>query len=266
MRSVVVVLPASIWAAIPMLRVRCIGYCRFGELGEATGAGFVFSNTASIYNPDFSWLRTKAPRERSAVGARLDYILLPAEMCKCLVGLGHLMHLIAFTDGVSQALVGFHDFGGQCFSHGDALPRISEIHEPAQCQGELPIRRDFQRHLVGCATNAPGLYFEAWLGVIHGALENVQRIGGRILFSNLIEGAINNALRHGLFPTDHDRIHQTRNQRAVELRIFQDRPSSSLTSSGHDFCLKKLKVTESPRQRVLERLLRLPRQRAWRRV
>src|ERR1043166_725788 len=49
MRSVVVVLPASIWAAMPILRVRSIEYCRLGEL---TDFGFVtccsFSNNASI--------------------------------------------------------------------------------------------------------------------------------------------------------------------------------------------------------------------------
>jgi hypothetical protein len=45
MRSVVVVLPASMCAAIPMLRVRSIEYCRLGELTD-----FFCSITASISN------------------------------------------------------------------------------------------------------------------------------------------------------------------------------------------------------------------------
>src|SRR2546425_5711294 len=48
MRSVVVVLPASMCAAMPMLRVRSIGYCRLGELGDFGAAGLAFSNTASM--------------------------------------------------------------------------------------------------------------------------------------------------------------------------------------------------------------------------
>src|SRR5205814_3472001 len=52
-RSVGVVLPASIWAAMPMLRVRSIGYCRLGEfaeLGLAAATVLLFSATASIFS------------------------------------------------------------------------------------------------------------------------------------------------------------------------------------------------------------------------
>src|SRR5882672_2717180 len=60
MRSVVVVLPASICAAIPMLRVRSIEYCRSGELCGFALAPLSFSITASI---EMSVLRIKTPRE-----------------------------------------------------------------------------------------------------------------------------------------------------------------------------------------------------------
>src|SRR6267378_1658997 len=60
MRSVVVVFPASICAAIPMLRVRSIEYCRSAELCGFALAPLSFSITASI---EMSVLRIKTPRE-----------------------------------------------------------------------------------------------------------------------------------------------------------------------------------------------------------
>src|SRR6476660_8775599 len=105
MRSVVVVLPASICAAMPMLRVRSIEYCRWGELCVLPLTALPFSITASI---ETSWLRIKTPRSFGLRGAP-DYLPLPAEMCKCFVCLGHLMDLIAFADRVALAKVGLED-------------------------------------------------------------------------------------------------------------------------------------------------------------
>src|SRR5688572_17599623 len=70
MRSVVVVLPASMWAAMPILRVRSCGYCRWGELTD-----FFFSITASItdsiliYPQNLLSLSNKNAPRFTAVGA-----------------------------------------------------------------------------------------------------------------------------------------------------------------------------------------------------
>ena len=45
------------------------------------------------------------PRGLTAFGASFNYIL-PAEMCKRLVGLGHLVHLVALANGVALPLIG----------------------------------------------------------------------------------------------------------------------------------------------------------------
>src|SRR5437667_12448369 len=100
MRSVVVVLPASICAAIPMLRVRSIVYFRVGEFTD------LFSTTACIY-----------PENKNAPmflvrGANIK-ISLPAKMRKGLIGLRHLMHLITLSDGVALALERIHNFRRQ---------------------------------------------------------------------------------------------------------------------------------------------------------
>src|SRR5260370_20472489 len=80
MRSVVVVLPASMCAAMPMLRVRSIGYARlgeFGDFGEAAAGALTFSSTASIRDPDISRsVRMKTPRNTiGRRGARINYTI-----------------------------------------------------------------------------------------------------------------------------------------------------------------------------------------------
>src|SRR5438552_15336200 len=136
MRSVVAVLPASICAAIPMLRVRSIGYRRFGEFGDFLAAGLVCSNTASISKSCFLLSENEnAPGQLTAIGAHSETILLPAEMCKCLVGLRHFMDLVTFANRVSLSLVSIHDFRGQGLLHRNPLAGFREIYQPAQSQG-----------------------------------------------------------------------------------------------------------------------------------
>src|SRR5277367_1476755 len=138
MRSVVVVLPASMCAAMPIFRVRSSVYWR-----PAAFTDLLFSTTASI-----AILETKNAPSRSAFGARRLIIQLPAKMCKCLVCLGHLMDFIPFPDGIALALVGFQNLGGQGFLHGHALARICKINQPAHRQRKLAVGGDFHRHLV----------------------------------------------------------------------------------------------------------------------
>ena len=64
-----------------------------------------------------------------------------------LVRLGHFMNFVAFANGIALALIGFQDFRRQRFFHGNALARVRKINQPSQRQGELPLRRHFQRHL-----------------------------------------------------------------------------------------------------------------------
>src|SRR5258708_25073922 len=150
MRSVVVVLPASMCAAMPMLRVRSIGYARLGEFGDfgfaagAAAGALTFSSTASMRQIFLCQRERKRPETLSAVGALEPTILLPAEMRKCLVGLGHFVDFVPFADGVALPLISFHDLGGKGLLHRQAFSRVGEIHQPAKGQGELAIRRHLQ--------------------------------------------------------------------------------------------------------------------------
>src|SRR5207248_7245104 len=127
MRSVVVVLPASICAAMPMLRVRSIGYCRLGELCVFSLTALPFSITASI---ETSCLRIKTPRLFGLRGDA-DYIPLPAEMRKCFVCLGHLMNFIPFANSIPLPSIGLQNLSRQGLFHGNPLSGIGKINQPA---------------------------------------------------------------------------------------------------------------------------------------
>src|SRR6266480_8007167 len=128
MRSVNVVLPASMCAAMPMLRVRSSGNLRSGELGFAE-AGF-FSIVAVA-------------------------IKLPAEMRKGAVRLRHFMRVFAFLDRVALTGRGVLDFLRERIGHRLAATIIGVLHDPTHGERDLPRWRNFHRHLIGRAPDAP---------------------------------------------------------------------------------------------------------------
>src|SRR5690349_24211940 len=100
MRSESVVLPASMWAMMPMLRTRS----RFtGDLRQAARA---------------RTLRRRLPVRNPA--ARRAWPL-PGEVGVGLVGLGHLVRVLAHGPRRTLAVEGVEQFLGQAAPHGLAL-------------------------------------------------------------------------------------------------------------------------------------------------
>src|ERR1700712_3484597 len=95
MRSVSVVLPASMCAAIPMFRVFSSGNFRFGELGFVDAA---FSRVAVAMNRN----------------------LLPTEMCKGAVRLRHLVSVVPLLDCVALPSRGVFQFRRKRIGHRHA--------------------------------------------------------------------------------------------------------------------------------------------------
>src|ERR1039457_1454345 len=120
MRSVVVVLPASMCAAMPMLRVRSSVYSRLGELGD-----FVLSATASIL---FFGNKNAPTFHLRGVFS----LILPAEMGASLVRLRHLVDFVALADGVALPLISLQNFRGERGLHRLAFAGVREIHDPAE--------------------------------------------------------------------------------------------------------------------------------------
>jgi hypothetical protein len=162
-------------------------------------------------------------------------------MRKCFVCLGHLVDFVPFTDGITLALVSFKYLSRKGFLHRHAFAAVGKIHQPAQGQRELAIGGNFEGDLVGCAADATGFYLQARLGIIYRSLQDIERTGRGILFGNLVESAINDALSDTLFATFHNSVDEARNQRAVEFRILQNGTLDGLTATGHFCSFKKVK-------------------------
>src|SRR6478609_5676862 len=119
MRSVVVVLPASMCAMMPMLR---------------TLFRSVSTSCATAVIPLFRLLQSSGvglrPGDRAVGTGRQS----PAVVREGPVRLGHLVGVLTPLDGGAQAVAGVEDLVGQPLDHGllAALPR--EAHQPAQRQ------------------------------------------------------------------------------------------------------------------------------------
>src|SRR5215472_4019704 len=137
MRSVRVVLPASMCALIPILRVRSRGYARSEELGLVVIA-LAFSKTVKC------------------IGS-------PPEMSKRPICLGHFVRIIPLFNRVPLSKGRIFDFGCEIIHHRS--PAIfRESHYPTHRQRDLAFLGDFNRNLIRRAANSTRLDFKSRLG------------------------------------------------------------------------------------------------------
>src|SRR5262245_65850086 len=117
MRSVVVVLPASMWAMMPMLRVRSRGTSRA-----------------------MSW----------------HAWALPAVVREGLVGLRHAMRVLLLLDRAAATVGGVEQLAGELGDHRLLGPRARVLHQPAHGARGPGRRPHLDRGLVGGAAGAAG--------------------------------------------------------------------------------------------------------------
>src|ERR1700733_13422954 len=135
MRSVVVVLPASICAAMPMFLILSSGTVR----------------------------AIKIPK------------LLPSVMRERLVGFRHAVYVVPLLDGAAPHVRGVIQLVGQLFRHSLFGPGPGGQNDPADGKARTPYLRPLVgRRIVGCPL-PPRLHFEQWLGIPHSLLEQLQR-------------------------------------------------------------------------------------------
>src|SRR3954468_4208617 len=167
MRSVVVVLPASMCAMMPMLR---------------TFLRSVVMSTATVGHPldsRDSWsLVTRDPRRcgggsgrRSGITGCVVPTVSPAVVGEGLVGLGHLVGVLTALDCGAEAVGGVEDLVHEALGHGLLPARGRVVDQPAQGQGHGARPAHLDRHLVGGATDAAAADLEGGLDVVERALE-----------------------------------------------------------------------------------------------
>src|SRR5690242_14829646 len=119
MRSVVVVLPASMWAMMPMLRTR--------------------SNSPI--------LGTRVP-VCVCVTAKVSSDFLPAIVREGPVGLRHPVHVVLPLERPALLVGGVQDLAGELLVHLLLAPLAREGHEPAHGERAGAPLRHLDRHLV----------------------------------------------------------------------------------------------------------------------
>src|SRR5436190_23274246 len=119
MRSVVVVFPASMWAMMPMLRVRLSG---------------VWRGIANVPIPKN---------------------LLPAVVGERLVGFGHPVRVFALLHRAAAEVCRVEQLVGELLLHRLAVAARARVgDEPADAEREAAVRVHFDRHLVVAAADA----------------------------------------------------------------------------------------------------------------
>src|SRR6187455_1770808 len=214
MRSVVVVLPASMWAMMPMLRVRASGYSRISSpfapfvlTSCSVVATCIVSAGTAINGPPSSENR---PRKAGSVNLRRS----PPVMRERLVRLGHLVHVLASLDRGARAVGGVHDLRGQALGQGVLTAGAAVGHQPPQRERGAARRLDLDRYLVTGTADATGLDLEHGPHVLDGLLEGDHRVVGGLL-ADLLERLVDGALGHGLLAVQQDLVDELGDQRVL---------------------------------------------------
>src|SRR3984957_845849 len=174
MRSVVVVLPASICAMIPMFRT--------------------LARSAAVWVATLSVLRTR-------------FSVLPAVMREGLVGLRHLVCVLAALDACPEAVAGVEQLVHEPLGHR-LLPTLARVgHQPAQ--GERGGARGAHLHgnLVGRAADAAAADLERRLDVVERALKRHYRVVA-VLLAGALERSVDNALGQRALALPEDLVRQ----------------------------------------------------------
>src|SRR4029079_19277272 len=135
----VVVLPASMWAMIPMLRTR----------SSPTGV------------------------------ATADTAALPAVVREGLVGLCHPVDVVLLLECAALLVQRVHELAGELRRHALLAPIAGVLHDPAQRERARAALRDLDGYLVVRATDASGANLEHRRHALDGLLEHLElRLAG----------------------------------------------------------------------------------------
>src|SRR6478735_2843904 len=184
MRSVVVVLPASMCAMMPMLRT----------LFRSVSTSFCATEVSLFRLLGCCCRHARRPaRWMSPLGGSGHRRRLsPAVVSEGPVRLGHFVGVFPSLDGGTQAIAGVENLIGQTLDHCLFTPLLGEADQPTQGQRHRPIRPNLDRNLIGGATDPAATHLERRLDVVQSALEGDDRIGAGLV-TGLLERTINNA-------------------------------------------------------------------------
>src|SRR5579884_1812044 len=202
--SVVVVLPASMCAMIPMFRSRSSLVLRFTCSTAITAMSVV------------------PPRSVS-------------EMAESLVRFRHPVGLFFAPHRPARVVGGVHQLRGQLLGHALAVPLPGEAHDPPPGQRQAAIGTDLDRHLVGGAAHPPRLDLEHRGGVPQRLLEHLERLSPGHP-PRTAQRLIGNALGERFLPVAHDDVDELRHRLRAVDGVGRDRTFDRTVATWHPTC------------------------------
>src|SRR5699024_1389528 len=223
MRSVVVVLPASMCAMMPMLRT-LVRSVRTSCATEKFSSRSLRSWGAPVSGGGSVGAGHGRPRPS----------LSPAVVREGLVRLGHLVGVLATLHRGPEAVARVEDLVHEALGHRLLATLTGVADEPAQRERRRAAGLDLDRDLVGRTTDAAGLVLQGRLDVVQCALERLHRVGAGLLAAAL-EGVVDDGLGDGLLALDEDLVDQLRHQRGLVDGVDDERALRSGTLARHYF-------------------------------
>src|SRR3954467_10637123 len=205
MRSVVVVLPASMCAMIPMLRVLASWAALAITYSSSFGSACGFRGSPGV-------------PPAAGAGERMS----PAVVREGLVRLGHLVGVLAPLHGGAEAVARVEQFVHQALGHRLLTTPAAVLDEPAQAEGGAPRGTDLDRDLVGRATDTAAADLEGRLDVVQCPLERDDRVGVA-LGTAALESAVHDRLGDRTLAVDEHLVRQLGDQRGLVDRVGDQR-------------------------------------------
>src|SRR5579864_5552729 len=232
MRSVVVVLPASMWAMMPMFLHRSNGTVLGTALLLPSGLQTRFCHPEATCFSSPEELRAINPALLAKLLTRAFAASLPPVMRERLVGFRHAMYIFFLLDGGAAAIGGIQQLVAQLVNHSLFAARPGIGNDPADRQRRPPVGIHFHRHLIVRAAHAPGFHFEQRLRVFHRLLEQLQRLVAALRFQAR-KRFVEDAFGGRALTLPHHRVDDLRHQVLAVKGISPDRPFCDISFTRH---------------------------------
>src|SRR6266513_1176405 len=164
-------------------------------------------------------------------------IELPAIVSERLVGLRHLVRVLALLDRRAAVVGRVEQLGGELVRHRALGPPPRGADDPAHRERRAPVGAYLDRHLVRRAAHAARLHLDGRLHVVDGRLEHLERVLLRAVLDRG-ERVVHDPLGRRLLAADHHDVYELRDETGPVLGVRQHlaldgaRPSHRLGPSG----------------------------------